>query len=716
MFTYSSTWLFAFLFIASLATLVGYQRTQLRAQSPAGATQLGLNVNEPGAFAGYTLVAPLRSTKTYLVDTEGRVVREWQSRYAAGQDAYLLENGHLLRAAHMSDDEILFAGASQGGRIQEFTWDGELVWDFKFHDDKYLRHHAITRMPSGNIMMIVWERKTAEECIAAGVNPDFVQGDILVDCLIEVQPQGKIGGKIVWEWHIWDHLIQDHDETKANYGEVAAHPELIDANYARSRGGFFGNFARAFRRDGDDRESDEEDDPEAEKEATDDAVQRLQGLGYVGTARGRRGPRVPISDWNHVNAVSYNAKLDQIMISPREFNEVWIIDHSTTTAEAASHRGGRSGKGGDLLYRWGNPEAYRAGTKADQQLFSQHDAHWIPEGLPGAGHMLVFNNGGGRPEGNHSSVDEVVLPVDEHGNYGRDNGKAFGPDAPYWSYVAEEPADFFAPLMSGAQRLPNGNTLICTGFSGEIFEVTPTKEVVWKLIVPDDGSGSGPNFGFPGPGRRAGAPNFGPPGLGRNGNTQPSTSVSLLPGPLRFMLELDAEQVDQLEDLERDFSAELEKLLTAEQLEEFDKIRSGQLPFMPPAEGKLAEVLPKQLQEQIKLTDEQQSSLSILQASLDEKLSKIVTDDQKERLSALMERAQQFFGGGPNAGPPGGGPAPNFGPPGRGRRGRGFPGAFGFGGTPGAAGVFRAYRYGVDYPGLAGRDLIPGKPFVEAVK
>ncbi|MGC8644373.1 MAG: hypothetical protein ACP5XB_31305, partial [Isosphaeraceae bacterium] len=60
-------------------------------------------------------------------------------------------------------------------------------------------------------------------------------------------------------------------------------------------------------------------------------------------------------------------ELDQILLSVHSFSEIWIIDHGTTTAEAATHKGGRSGKGGDLLYRWGNPQAYRAGTAADQQ-------------------------------------------------------------------------------------------------------------------------------------------------------------------------------------------------------------------------------------------------------------------------------------------------------------------------------------------------------------
>jgi hypothetical protein len=477
----------------------------------------GVQLIKPNAFHGYTLIFPLQSNKTYLIDMQGKVVNEWTSKCNAGQEAYLLENGNLLRAAKLADGEAIFAGAAQGGRVQEFTWEGQLVWDFKFHNPRQLQHHAITRLPNGNVLLVVWERKTPEESIEAGVNPKLAgSGEILVDSIVEVKPKGTAGGEIVWEWHLWNHLIQDHDRTKDNFGDVAAHPELVDANFARNAGSAFANLARFAgppAKKANEKPAPPKNDERKPADEKDDALNTLKGLGYIGASGGRKFEGF-FPDWNHVNGISYNAKLDQIMISPREFNEFWIIDHSTTKAEAAGHTGGRSGRGGDLLYRWGNPRAYRAGTAADQRLFSQHDTHWIPPGFPGEGHVLVFNNGGGRPGGNHSSVDEVVLPVSADGSYEFESGKAYGPDHAAWSYTAEKKSSFFAALMSGAQRLPNGNTLICTGFSGTIFEVTPEKETVWDFINPAKNAqgkpGAGPAFGgfFGFGGGRGGSPVF----------------------------------------------------------------------------------------------------------------------------------------------------------------------------------------------------------------
>ncbi len=431
----------------------------------------GVLVRDARACPGYTLVAPMNATTTYLIDLQGRVVRTWKSRYFPGQSAYLLENGHLLRAARLDPEELRFAGNAQGGRVQEFTWDGELVWDFKFHDDRRLAHHDLCRMPNGNVLLVVWEMKTAEEAIANGRDTGRVYDRWLADSIVEVRPTGKSTGEVVWEWHAWDHAIQEYDPSRANYGAVADHPERIDVN--------FGDDGRPIAAPGmPARLATEGRQPKRGGE-----VEKLKSLGYV-SSLAAMGNRWLLPEWNHINAVAYNAELDQVVLTPRHFSEVWVIDHGTTTAEAAGHSGGRRGKGGDLLYRWGNPAAHHAGTPADQKLFNAHDAHWVPRGHPGAGHLVVFNNGGGRADRNFSTVDELATPIDARGNYPVDPGHPFGPAEPAWSYSDPDRETFFAPIMSGADRLPNGNTLVCESLQGMIFEVTPDREVVWKYVIP----------------------------------------------------------------------------------------------------------------------------------------------------------------------------------------------------------------------------------------
>ncbi len=443
----------------------------------------GLIIKEEGHFEGYTLLAPIGGTTTFLIDMSGRIVNTWESDYPPGQSAYLLGNGHLLRTASVGPENRIFRGGGSGGRVQEFTWEGELVWNFEYSSDLVLLHHDIERLPNGNILMIAWEKKSMEEADAAGRDPEKLGREGLwPDTVIEVKPEGKTGGKIVWQWHVWDHLIQDIDPGKANYGKVAEHPELIDINPL----GW-------------------------EQRLTQEQRERLAQIGYLGSAR-KRGPKNSSPDWNHTNSIAYNAELDQIVLSVLGFNEIWIIDHSTTTKEAASHKGGRSGKGGDLLYRWGNAKTYQCGTSKDQRLFAQHDAHWIPDGLPGAGGIMVFNNGRGRRGVDYSSIDVIVPPVDGKGRYSREKGTAFGPASAAFSYSAEEKADFYSGHISGAQRLPNGNTFICSGESGTLFEVTAENRIVWKYVNPileDRGPGGpqgrgGPGAGFGRPGRERG--------------------------------------------------------------------------------------------------------------------------------------------------------------------------------------------------------------------
>jgi len=382
----------------------------------------GLILYDSSSFFGYTLFTPIASNSTFLIDNYGRLIHSWESEYTPGLSCYLLENGNLLRTIHI----IGTAGA--GGGFQTLDWDGNILWQYEYYGTDHLQHHDIEYLPGGNVLILAWEKKTFEEAVAAGRDPSLLANDTLLpEHIVEVRQTGPTTGDIVWEWHLWDHLIQDFDSTKNNFGVVEDHPELVDLNYIL-------------------------------------------------------GPR---ADWNHANSVQYNEDLDQIIISSRSFDEFWIIDHSTTTIEAAGHTGGKNGMGGDILYRWGNPETYRAGDSTDQRLFKQHDAHWIDPGLPGEGNILVFNNGTGRLDGNYSSIDEIVPPVDVDGNYAPIlPGEAHGPENASWIYAADPVSGFFARRISGAQRQPNGNTLICSGVKGRLFEVTNNGDIVWEYKNP----------------------------------------------------------------------------------------------------------------------------------------------------------------------------------------------------------------------------------------
>ena len=413
------------LVIAALLVLAGVGSVSGQGNAGKAATA-AFSVAEQGApFEGYNLFSSLKATTAYLMDNDGNFVHSWETGYRPGNSMYLLENSELLHTGNVNNSTFNAGGA--GGIVQTIDWDGNVTWEYEYSSTTHLQHHDVEMLPNGNVLMVAWQMKTEAEALAAGRDPSLLRaGELWPDSVIEVQPTGADTGNIVWEWHVWDHLVQDYDSSKPNYGVVADHPELIDLNYAMNGG----------------------------------------------------------ADWNHTNSVDYNAELDQIVLSVHNFSEIWVIDHSTTTAEAAGHSGGDSGKGGDLLYRWGNPQTYDAGTAADQQLFVQHDAEWIEAGLPDEGNILIFNNGVRRPDGEYSSIVEIVTPVNPDGSYTLTPGSAYGPDAPVWTYTADPPTDLYAKNISGAQRLPNGNTLICDGPSSYFFEVTPSGETVWEYDYP----------------------------------------------------------------------------------------------------------------------------------------------------------------------------------------------------------------------------------------
>ncbi|HVQ01621.1 MAG TPA: aryl-sulfate sulfotransferase, partial [Candidatus Thermoplasmatota archaeon] len=402
------------LILLTLLLLIGSSFTQLSSSTPISSIpeQTGRTID------GKILFAPFYSTTTYLINRDGSVNHTWPSSYQPFTSAYWMGNGMILRPICLSS----------GGGVQKINWDGSLAWDYRYTASGCTCHHDIKYLPNGNVLMIVWVLKTRTEAIAAGRNPNKISGNTFYpDKIIEVNQTGLTSGNVVWEWAVWDHLIQDYDASKNNYGVVGDHPELIDINF----GDTF-DF-----------------------------------------------------DWLHTNSLDYNSTYDQILISVHDFDEIWVIDHNTTTQEAAGHTGGHYGHGGDLLYRWGNPQAYRRGTSSDQMLFGQHDATWIPSGYPGAGDILFFNNGYNRPgTPKYSTVDEFTPPINSTGGYPLENGSAYGPENFTWDYTANPPSSFYSNVFSSAERLMDNDTLICSGIPGKFFEVTPDGTTVWQYTNP----------------------------------------------------------------------------------------------------------------------------------------------------------------------------------------------------------------------------------------
>jgi len=380
---------------------------------------------------GYVMFAPLSSDNTYLIDKCGKLVHTWTSTHRPGQSFYLLTDGTLLRPGNVNN--AVFNAGGSGGIIERFNWSSSLLWSFTISDDTECQHHDVCYLRNGNILAIVWELKDTASAISAGRNPSALGTSLWSEKIVELHPSGS-SATIVWEWHVWDHLVQDFDASKPGYGTPSAHPELIDLNY------------------------------------------------YSGSPTG--------TDWLHINSIDYNPALDQVLVSCHNFSEVWVIDHSTSTAQAASHAGGTYGHGGDLLYRWGNPIAYGRGTSSDQKLFGQHNAHWITGGLTDSGKIMIFNNGAGRPAGAYSTVDVIAPPVDASGNYSIASGSAYLPDSASWEYEADTPTNFYGMNISSAQRLPNGNTIICVGPTGTLFEIDTNKNMAWKYVIPVNGSGA----------------------------------------------------------------------------------------------------------------------------------------------------------------------------------------------------------------------------------
>ena len=494
------------------------------------------------AYNGYTLFTSIAAAgpvigATYLIDMEGNVVHKWlmPADHQASAYGYLLPNGNLLRGispAYINNGTMPAMGSigmpNAGTKYQEVDWNGNVI-----SETRHPNHRDVTRAEFQQITGLtdaqmtdvaamraantanaialtgkydhsehhdfrkVYNKKLGKDTIMfinnkyipeanvlkLGVNTTRTQRPqypkaVSADCISEVDIQT---GQLVWQWCFEDHLIQNFDPAAQNYSI-----DIANQSYG-------GDNEEAFYR-------------------------RFDVNG-----RNNQGSWGPRSDWLHLNSMDYNADRDEVVFNSREYSEFYVVDHNTTTAEA-------KGKKGDFLYRFGSSYNYASDEQlgagkgkvafpaflADDysQIWGAHNIHWIASGLSGAGQFLIFDNGVGRISGGYYSAVLQINPYDASGKYVKEliaghgtsryaSGNTGGPQNGSKMKVSKQVtwgfsgaiASFYAQHISGAQRLPNGNTLICSGTQGHIFEVTSAGDLVWEYASPIMGGFISPTLG-----------------------------------------------------------------------------------------------------------------------------------------------------------------------------------------------------------------------------
>jgi hypothetical protein len=367
------------------------------------------------------ILNPVNGTDCFLIDNCGYIYNTWSSNYRPGLSAFLSQDGSLYRAGRIASSDFGFGGI--GGVIEKYSWDGDLIWSFNLATDKYHMHHDFELMDNGNLLVVAWEKIELNELISLGRDTTSDQ-DLFSEIIFEIDPENQF--ETVWMWRAIDHTIQNIDPLLPNFSEPENNPNRFDINLNNPANG----------------------------------------------------------DWLHINSIDYNSDLDQILLSGHGINEIFIIDHSTTTLESVGSNGGLAGQGGDLLFRWGSPNNYLSDEDIEPLLFSQHAAEWITDGEAQEDRVLFFNNGRKKKDGStFSSVDEIRLDRTNYNYNFRGNENQQKNDL-IWSYNQFGEFNLDSKIMSGALRLIDNHTLITEAVTGRIIEIDEDKNIVWSYINP----------------------------------------------------------------------------------------------------------------------------------------------------------------------------------------------------------------------------------------
>jgi len=428
------------------------------------ATPTGTTLYDPArTWNGYTVLSPLGTQAALVIDMNGNVVKRWDGYVnSAGGPARVFPNGVIMGANGTNpprQESVELIQRDFEGNVlwrfdhnEQITRDGMTIWSVRQHHD-WQREDFPAGYYAPGVNPAAGGGKTLILTHVNHIRPAVADAELEDDRIIEVSANGDL----LWEWVASDHI----DE----FGFVPAARSAIKAAGSGARGGGArGAAPRGGAAQG------AATPAGAAPGGTAPAGAAQGGAAQGGTARGgaRGGGGF---DWLHINAASYvgpNHWFDEgdtrfapgnIVISSRQASFVAII--------------GRDGK---VVWRIGPDFTESKELRAIGQIIGQHNAHIIPKGLSGAGNLLVFDNGGASGYG----FSAPNAPAGAN-SFSRMNSRILEINPVslqlVWSYT--DPG-LYSSNISGAQRLPNGNTLITEGAKGRLLEVTKEGKMVWE--------------------------------------------------------------------------------------------------------------------------------------------------------------------------------------------------------------------------------------------
>ena len=211
--------------------------------------------------------------RAYLTDKTGEKLNVWNFDSKLGNDLELIKDGSLIGL--FKSDNVFFSFGGYGGIVKKFNPSGILEWQYEVNNENELAHHDFEILPNGNVLLLVWERFTEEQAINFGFSG---AGEIFLEKIIEINPNND---SVVWEWRSVDHLIQDFDSIKPNYGKISEYPQKIDLNYNQIENG----------------------------------------------------------DLMHANGLHYDQKRNLILLSVNFYSEIWAIPHQYDTEVNKTEKG-----------------------------------------------------------------------------------------------------------------------------------------------------------------------------------------------------------------------------------------------------------------------------------------------------------------------------------------------------------------------------------------